>query len=210
MARACRCEVVEFPFHKFPDHVRNLRGYCWKPLAIQMVLKVHRFVVWMDASIRFRTKDLDQTFDHARTLGVQAAVGFGPIAARTSNQTFQYLEESPCLFRNINEFEATFIIIYANDFIMQHFMIPWISCALTEQCMVPVNLIGCHDDQVYFNCHRYDQSVLSILLARLFHSDLKAHAMQHTFFQICKNGYENPMLPGVLNTYLIRLNQNCF
>ena len=160
--------------------------------------------------MRFLTKDLDQIFDNSRTLGVQATVGFGPIAARTSNKTFNFLKESPCAFRNTNEFEATFIIIYANDFIMQHFMIPWISCALTEQCMAPINLIGCHNDQVYFDCHRFDQSVLSILMARLFHSDLKAHAMQHTFFQICKNGYEIPLIPGIVNKYLNKLNPNCF
>lgn len=210
LIRTCKCEVIEFPFHKFPDHVRNLQKYCWKPLAIQMVMKVHRFVVWMDASVRFQTKDLDQTFEHARTLGVQAAVGYGPIAARTSNETFNFLQESPCVFRNINEFEATFIMIYANDFIMQHFMIPWVSCALTEQCMAPVDLIDCYNDQVYFDCHRFDQSMLSILMARLFHSDLKAHAMQHTFFKICKNGFEIPLVPEIFNKYLNQLKPNCF
>ena len=175
-----------------------------------MVLKVHRFVVWMDASVRFKSKDLDKIFDHSRTVGVQAAVGFGPIAARTSEKTFKFLQESPCVFRDIKEFEATFIIIYANDFILQYFMIPWVSCALTEQCMAPVDLIGCHNDHVYFDCHRFDQSILSILMTRLFHNDLKTHAMQHTFFQICKNGFEIPLVPDFVNKYLNKIKPNCF
>lgn len=175
-----------------------------------MVLRMHRFVMWMDASVRFMVKDLDQNFKDAQKLGVQASLGFAPIAARTSGKTFQFLKEYPCLFRDKNEFEATFIIIYGSDFIMQYFMAPWVSCALTEECMAPEPLRDCHNQHVYFDCHRFDQSVLSILLVRLFHGDNKAHAMDHTFFKICKNGIENPMFPSVLNAYLNMLSQKCY
>ena len=170
-----------------------------------MVLKFHRFVVWADASIRFLTKDLDQIFENARTLGVKAVAGHWSIASRTSNTTFNFLKESPCLFKNINECGATLIMIYANDFIMQHFVIPWVSCALTEQCMTPMGLIGCYNEHVYFDCHRFDQSLLGILMVRLFHNDLRAHLMHHTFFQICRNGYNIPFVPETFNLYLNKL-----
>ena len=176
----------------------------------QMVLQVHRFVIWMDASIRFQTPDLDPIFREAEKLGVMSSVGFAPIAARTSKTTFQFLNESPCIFRDTNEKEATFIIIYANDFIMQYFMVPWVSCALTKQCMVPEKLRACDNDGYYFSCHRYDQSILSILLVRLFHRDIQAHTTKHTFYHICKGGYEFWLIPTFINRYLIKHSQMCF
>ena len=184
-------------------------------LLFQLALKKHRFVLWMDSSIRFKTEDLDWVFKWAQRLGVLAPGGFAPTAARTLKTTFDILQEPPCLYRATNEFEATFIIIYATDFVMQYFMIPWVSCALTNDCLVPKNspgkYLGCNHDEYYHSCHRFDQSILSILMTRLFHDNLKSHAMAHTFFQICKFGDEVPFLPDFLNNVILHYQSlGCF
>ena len=181
---------------------------------LQLALKQHRFVMWMDASVRFQTKHLNWAFKHAQNLGVSASVGFAPIAARTQKASFQFLEELPCVFHDTNEFEATFIMIYANDYIMQYFMVPWVSCALTNGCMVPQKspekYLECTNDDYYFNCHRFDQSILSILMTRLFHHNLKEHVMVHTFFKICKGGFDLPYLPDFINKKITEYMRHCF
>ena len=180
----------------------------------QLTLKKHRFVFWMDSSIRFMTGNLDWVFKHAQSLGVSASIGFATIAARTQKTTFDILQEQPCMYRATNEFEATVIIIYATDFIMQYFMIPWVSCALTNDCLVPKispeKYLNCLRDEYYHDCHRFDQSILSLLMARLFHDNLKAHSMTHTFFQICKGGFDLPFLPDSWNKVVTQYMRSCF
>ena len=170
--------------------------------------------MWMDASVRFQTKHLSWAFTHAQSLGVSASIGFGPIAARTQKATFQFLEESPCLYRDTNELEATFIMIYATDFIIQYFMVPWVSCALCKGCMVPKispeKYLNCKIENYYFSCHRFDQSILSILMTRIFNQDLQAHIMLHTFYKICKGGTDQPYLPDFMNKIVTRYLRTCF
>ena len=66
----------------------------------------------------------------------------------------------------------------------------------------PGKYLGCHHDEYYHSCHRFNQSILSLLMTRLFHDNLKSHAMTHTFFQICKLGDESPFLPDFLNNVI--------
>ena len=51
--RYCNCTFVKFPFRQFPDHVYNVKNFAWKPLIIQLTMKKHPFVLYLDASVRF-------------------------------------------------------------------------------------------------------------------------------------------------------------
>ena len=156
-----------------------------------MIAREHPFVIWMDASVRFLTSDLNSVFSKAKKLGVQAAEGYAPIAHRTSKNTFEYLNEDPCTFRDLNEFEATMIFVYADDFVTKNFLQPWVSCALSEGCLVPSNnvvaYLSCPSSeykQAYHACHRFDQSVMSLLVTRLYHDNVDEHRLLHnTFFE---------------------------
>ena len=184
------------------------------------MLKRHGFVFWLDASIRFKTGNLDWLLRQAQSLGILAIAGQAPIASRTQKATFEILQEPPCLYRTekTNEFQATFTIVYATDFIMQCVMIPWISCALTNDCLVPKispeKYLGCYHAEYYHDCHRFDQSILSLLMTRLFHNNLKSHALsyggQGAFFQICKGGDELPFLPDFLNKIRADNQRTCY
>ncbi|KAK3599734.1 hypothetical protein CHS0354_037206 [Potamilus streckersoni] len=209
----CNCRLERFPLENYPHHVSILHGYAWKPLVIQTVRKKYPFVMWMDASVRFTTNNITWLFDLVRNVGVMALGGDVPIASRTSLQTFSFLGEEPCLFKDKNEFEATFIVIYPSLLVEEYFMKPWVSCALIEGCMVPSSwfqLLHCDNGKLYHNCHRFDQSVLSILLYRLYHQNLSQHYMHHTFFQICKGGEEQWFLPNFMNKLLIKFHRYCY
>ncbi|KAL3884485.1 hypothetical protein ACJMK2_024623 [Sinanodonta woodiana] len=203
----CNCRLERFPFENYPQHVSILHGYAWKPLVIQTVRKKYPFVMWMDASVRFTTNNITWLFNHVRNVGVMALGGSVPIASRTSRQTFTFLNEEPCLFKDKNEFEATYIVIFPSPLVEEYFIKPWVSCALLEGCMVPSSwshLLHCDNGNLYHNCHRFDQSILSILLYRLYHQTVSQHYMPHTFFQICKGGEEQWFLPNFMNKLLIK------
>ena len=180
-------------------------------------MKKHGFVFWLDASIRFKTGNLDWLLKQAQSHGILAAVGHYPIASHTQKATFEILQEPPCLYRTTKEFQPGFTIAYATDFVMQYVMIPWISCALTNDCLVPnvspEKYLGCYDAEYYHECHRFDQSILSLLMTRLFHNNLKSHALNYlgegAFFQICKGGDELPYLPDFLNKIRAYYQRTC-
>lgn len=169
----------------------------------------------MDASVRFLTSDLEPKFKDAKRYGVLASEGYAPIAMRTHPTTFSILGEEACTFRDTNEFEATFILVSASKFVSEYFMKPWVFCALTSGCMVPDRNPDKYRDclgskRVYFDCHRFDQSILSILLARLYSEDLSVHIMKHEFYRFCKSVETAWFLPQFMNEMIVKTFEKCF
>ena len=110
LQKYCKCEVRKFPFTEYPQHIRTLSSYTWKPIIVQLVLKEHEFVIWVDASIRFLTPNLDSFFFNSTNVGIKLYPGGGSISQRTVLKTFEYLGEDPCLF-DVPELEATIIML---------------------------------------------------------------------------------------------------
>lgn len=169
----------------------------------------------MDASVRFLSSNLEPIFREVKRYGVLASQGYAPIAERTHPKTFSVLGEEACTFRNTNEWEATFILVSANKFVSEYFMKPWVFCALTFGCMVPTEdsetYRNCKSkERVYFDCHRFDQSILSILLARLYSENTQAHVMKHEFYSFCKSVDETWFLPQFMNEVILKTFETCF
>lgn len=170
LMKYCKCEVRTFEVEKYPTHVSEKRGYAWKPVIIQTVLKEYDFVMWVDASIRFKRKPLDEVSLLARQRGIQTMHSGGAICQMTSKISFEYLGETPCLF-NLPEIQGGWMLISRNRFTLEYIMKPWASCGLSYNCMVYDNSLGnlyCKSRQTYHDCHRFDQSILGIVLSRLF------------------------------------------
>ena len=190
LRKHCRCEVRTFPFDKYPEHVRILKGCTWKPIILQTMLQEFPFVMWLDASITFNENSLDPLFSEALQTGIKIRIGSGSIAVRTHPNTFKALGEDPCMF-NHPELPAGWILIKRNKFTLYGIMKPWVSCSLQYGCMTYSNykaLWSCpavKNKRKYFgSCHRFDQSVIGIILLRLFSTNI-----QHIIFNASKYGF---------------------
>lgn len=175
--------IRKYPFEKFPNHVRNLKNYCWKPLAIQMLLKEYDFVYWTDSSVKTFAQKAKHLFQSAIRHGIQGGTQElsrtfpqkdfpETITGRTSPLLFKFLNEDPCLFR-FPEISGGWNMIKRSEFTLKNIMLPWVSCALQYGCMEFPNsnkLLLCPMGKEFKvgSCHRYDQSVFGILLTRLF------------------------------------------
>ena len=172
LQKHCKCEVRKFSYKEYPYHVRVLFMYTWKPILIQNVLKEYSSIMWVDASVRFSHPNLESFFFNGSNLGIKLYPGDGSIARRTHLKTFEYLGEKPCMF-DVPELEATVIMLKRSKFTLTNIMRPWVSCALSSGCMIhPCVLIRIwcpSGNQDMGCCHRFDQSVLGIILSRLFH-----------------------------------------
>ena len=138
-----------------------------------MMLQTYQFILWIDSSIRFQTSDLDPLFLKAKEKGVMAKYDGFLLASHTNEDTYSFLQETPCVFRNSREFSASLLLFHSGNNIVRNYLIkPWVACALIEGCQKTHHeestLLMCRTHQHYHACHRFDQAVLGLLLYRLF------------------------------------------
>ena len=115
---------------------------------------------------------------------VSGVVALGPssgsIARFTHQQTFETLKEPRCLYEKYAMFPSTILAMFAKDYILEGIVEPWVKCALIERCMKTTepfdDIINCTNR----DCHRFDQSVVNILIGRLLYD-----AMDKVFLYQC-------------------------
>lgn len=188
--RMCNCSVRRFPFELYPEHVRNLRGYTWKPIIIQTMLQESDFVMWLDTSIRL--KNMEPYFEKAQRLGFQVLYGTGSIAMRTQKRLFEHLHEEPCLF-NYEETQTGVVIVSRSCFTLKYIMRPWVACALEFGCMDfpnSKNYLQCVYKWNLSVCHRFEQSTLGIITTRLFNNKRHQFILGYDFTDVCKGCIE--------------------
>ncbi|KAE9420467.1 hypothetical protein Angca_002059, partial [Angiostrongylus cantonensis] len=56
-------EFRDFNFSRYPDYVRNLREFRWKPIIIAETLQEFSAVWYMDSSISFKKNDLNHVYE---------------------------------------------------------------------------------------------------------------------------------------------------
>lgn len=145
----------------------------------QIALQEFGFVIWMDSVVYLIDGNLQNGIDIAKEHGI--AVGYKRVtfpninlAFETDRRTFDALSENPCAFKNSFKFNAALIFIRKSPVTYKYIMRPWVSCALTKSCITADREPNskCLGANRYGYCHRFDQSVLSIILNRLFYSKL--------------------------------------
>ncbi|KAK3764933.1 hypothetical protein RRG08_045736 [Elysia crispata] len=184
----CRCQVVSFPKNIFPHHVKDNHCYSWKPLIIRAVVeRAKKYAVWQDSSIRW-TKKFLKIFDNVPVFGHQIVryTNSSRVTANTLKAMFDYMQEDVCPFFPYPEVQAS-VQLHNNDpLVVNAILEPWCRCALEKDCMCPVSpptkALPCSKTKTLHRCHRYDQSALTIVLAKLYASDMyKVMAPENNF-----------------------------
>ncbi|KAL3860998.1 hypothetical protein ACJMK2_007091 [Sinanodonta woodiana] len=184
---------------------------CTSSQRERMILKEYGSVMWMDCSIRF-VADLNFVLTRALQEGIQiqGALSGTTTAMHTDISTFQALGELPCTFRDTGEMYATWMVVHATEFVEEYLMKPWVSCALVPGCMV-VNrgVSSCGNDKYYHQCHRFDQSVLSIILHRLYRGSLEKIIVADNVWIKCGGHSSLWILPQFINEFVFEKTRSC-
>ncbi|RUS75019.1 hypothetical protein EGW08_017200, partial [Elysia chlorotica] len=186
--RKCKCQVVTFPAIIFPPHVKDNHCYSWKPLIIRAVTeRAKKYVVWQDSSIRW-TKNFLKIFDNVPRYGHQIVryTASSRVTANTLKPMFDYMQEDVCPFFPYPEVQASVQLHNHDALVVNAVLEPWCRCALEKNCICPVSpptkALPCSTTITLHRCHRYDQSALSIVLAKLYASDMyKVMAPENNF-----------------------------
>ena len=174
-----------FDFDKYPEHVRTLDFYAFKILIWAEMLVEFDNVLWVDASGRFQSCFSDVAIENLaviRRSGVAVFSSTGhSIVAATHPAMYKYF---PLLnvqkAMTANMMEANFVMFSINKSFYDN-VFRWMTlCALEKKCIVPEDASKtCKQttSRTYWGgtCHRFDQSVLNILLTNHYQYDIKPY-----------------------------------
>ena len=166
-----------FDFNEYPPHVSTLINYAWKPLIIQEILGEFDGAMWFDSSIKFKgnnTHEVLQRLARQRS-GFMFFVGITghSIIAATHPGMMEYISiKTNDAVKDM--FEANSMIVI-NTPEVQTLIMKWlVTCAL-EDCIAPVGAkLYCgfnFPKDKFGGCHRYDQSLVNILVSNVYSSD---------------------------------------
>ena len=178
LQKHCRCVVKLFPFHRLPDFFSTIKCFAWKVFIIAAHYHQAEVLVWADASVRFTnvTVFLDLV-QRTREMGIQQRWlrDMAVIPKHTLPEMFERFGDSPCAYLPFEMVEANFGLYHREPLIERAVIQPWLSCAVRSECICPEkwkSLQICRPvprkRRVIGVCHRFDQSMLSIIMARLF------------------------------------------
>ena len=95
----------------------------------------------------------------------------------THPSMFKYFRAKLSDFYFVHMLDTSQFILYNNKEIHTNLMLPWVKCALKEECISPPGskFYGCDFTRrpafLYSSCHRYEMSAFSIITALLFDYD---------------------------------------
>ena len=194
----CNVELRVFEFNKYPRLQFNLRTFTWKPLVVQEVSQEYEVVLYFDSSVRLTNTIDEKVLNHLISTSPAFIAGpwwgnrcyksNAPIVSFTHDETLKYLfpvksQDIVSLRKELSvwgHLQAGCWLMWLNSNIKKKVLKNWVDCALREECMAPkqANIDGCTanlmfsgyvaSDGKYIGCHRYDQSVLNLILYREF------------------------------------------
>ena len=84
----------------------------------QALIDKAEYLIWMDASIRWRVSvSLETIFERSRQGGVQLIPNEGSIAVRTVRSMFQFFGDQQCQYAPFGEAQTTLLVFYNDRFV---------------------------------------------------------------------------------------------
>ena len=151
--------VVPFRFEDYPAHVdrHNLLTYAWKPAIVQEVVQAYGFpMLWLDAGDLVH-EPLDRIRAEIARVGFYSPLSGGTIADWTHPAALQAMRVEPELLGEMNRNGA--IIGFGDHPLGRDLAESWYEASMVAENICPP---GTTDQN-----HRFDQAILSILIARL-------------------------------------------
>ncbi|XP_023706719.1 uncharacterized protein LOC111864022 [Cryptotermes secundus] len=173
-----RCSVINFELSFFPSHVEEERLHAFRPLIIQDALNKAGAVLFLESDQRLVTGHLEPLIQQA--LGGAGVVSWATHYATSSlthPKMFDYFQTKVDSFFFLPMVESTVLLFYNLPGVHNGLMLPWVQCALTPDCILPIGAQsgGCRFNKKpqyrYSGCHRYDGSALNIVLGLKFGFD---------------------------------------
>ncbi|XP_063228177.1 uncharacterized protein LOC134534080 [Bacillus rossius redtenbacheri] len=181
-----RCVVVNFDLSVFPSHVEEERLSAYRPLIVQDALNKAGAVLFLESDQRLVSGRVDSLVGRARETGVASWATRHATSSLTHPKMFDYFRTSAESFLFLPMVEAGRLLLFNTPAVHSGVMLPWVQCALTHDCILPIGAQsgGCRFNKKpqyrYAGCHRYDESALNIVLGLHFDFDERRYTYRGT------------------------------
>ncbi|KAK3104696.1 hypothetical protein FSP39_007971 [Pinctada imbricata] len=177
------CVVKKFEFDKYPSHLKDLDTRSFRPIVIQETLNDYGSVIWAEPSEYFIHGHVTQLLKQAQKVGIVGWTIKDPVSSITYDKMFKFFKVNVEEYYFLESVKTSHLILYNTEKLHKDVMLPWVRCALIENCISPV---GCQNSvcdynrkplYIYAGCHKYDMSALNVILGKVFdymHDSYKA------------------------------------
>lgn len=174
-----RCQLQSFSLSNFPSHVGKEDSHAYRPLIIQDALQSTGAIFYIECNYRFSKHTAsDKVFalfeklvkDPQRAIVTWPMNSNNSVSSLTHKKMFEYFHTNAENFFFLRMVSAETLMAVNTEFVHQEIMLPWVQCALTQDCLIPIGAQsgGCRFDKKplyrYSGCHNYDVSALNVVL----------------------------------------------
>ncbi|KAF5303794.1 hypothetical protein FQR65_LT08129 [Abscondita terminalis] len=188
-----RCQVVNFNLNEFPSHVEDEAFHAYRPLILQDALQHTGSIFFLESNIRFKRYVIPEVIFNlydsvVRSTGIMTwAMPYkNAVSSRTHKKMFDYFHTNAENFLFLQMVSADIVILINTESTHKEIMLPWVQCALTQDCIHPIGAQsgGCRFNKKpqyrYSGCHNHDASALNIVLGLKFKLDGSKYTYQPT------------------------------
>ncbi|XP_052285948.1 uncharacterized protein LOC127881840 [Dreissena polymorpha] len=183
------CNVKMFAYNKYPSHVQSHNLGSYVPLCIQESLSLFNVIIWSNPKEYFITKDISGVVAKARETGIAAWTIKDATSSITYFKMFTYFDVTPEQYYFHRAIKTSHLVVFNTEFIKKDVMLPWVKCALVEECISPTGsqnsggyCIERKPRYLYSGCHNYEQSALNLILGKSFKFDESPYVVTDKIF----------------------------
>jgi hypothetical protein len=181
--RWCRVELRDFGLKQTPTFAQFTekvpRYQSMKIVAVSRVMVETPYVVWVDASVRFRHGDMQDAIDRARRIGILflSDIPTHSTFAVTDPRMYAFLPTNVDAQKRTRHVQTTSFILVNKEHVFRHVVWWWLLCAFEKSCIAPNENVNCTTSDVssafdeFLGCHRVDQSAANILVSNVYDFD---------------------------------------
>jgi hypothetical protein len=161
----------------------NQRIKAYKPIIIQEVLNDYGALIWIESPQIFTSNNIQPFLSRAKGSGVLTWPLAQPISQLTHPNMFKYFGCKIKDFYFVHMLDTSQLVLFNKRSIHEDLMLPWVKCALKEECIAPLGskYFGCDFNRKplfhYSGCHRYEMSAFSIITSLLFDFELNKYSI---------------------------------
>ncbi|CAG9760490.1 unnamed protein product [Ceutorhynchus assimilis] len=176
-----RCQIITLDLYTFPSHILDEKLHAYRPVVIQDALSHTGAILFIECNYRFM-HDVTQSMImdiYENQVLKQGVLTFmlktkSPVTSLTHKKMFEYFRTDAENFQFLQMVQANVIFLINTPEVHKQIMLPWVQCALTQDCIFPIGAqsVGCRFDKKpsyrYSGCHFYDVSALNVVLGLRF------------------------------------------
>ena len=181
-----------------PHNWCNLQQHMYVIFTLQDILQEYTGVLWMDSSVRFVKPFTNLIPLHQLTYPNNGAVLFSKVGhsnlAVTNPGMYKYIGTNLTAQKTTNTFQAGFALYYRTRHTIENILKWYVVCALEPECIAPKgSQLYCRFRglSLYANCHRYDQSLINIIMSNFYHFNSSLYTSSIKFYTISRRAENN-------------------